>query len=75
MRDAHVPCRRVKDAVGLGPLRVADEDPWHAPVIELVDVVELLDEGQAVEDAKVAHRGLTPVPSLIWRLAIEGLGG
>jgi len=38
-------------------------------------VVELLDEGQAAEDAKVAHRGLAPVPGLVWRLAVEGLGG
>jgi hypothetical protein len=73
--DAHAPCRRVEDAVGLGTLRVADENPWRAPVVELADVVELLDEGQAAEDAKVAHRGLAPMPSLVWRLAVEGLGG
>jgi hypothetical protein len=74
-RDAHTPCRRVEDAVGLGALRVADEDPWRALVVELADVVELLDEGQAAEDAKVAHRRLAPVPGLVWCLAIEGLGG
>jgi hypothetical protein len=38
-------------------------------------VVELLDHGQAAKDTKVAHCGLAPMPGLIWRLAVEGLGG
>ena len=40
--DADTLCCRVEDAVGLDALRIADEDPWRAPVVELADVVELL---------------------------------
>jgi hypothetical protein len=33
-RDADALCRRVEDAVGLDALRVADENPRRAPVVE-----------------------------------------
>jgi len=49
--------------------------PWHALVVELVDVVELLGEGETAEDAEVAHHRLAPMLGLVWRLAIKGLGG
>ena len=68
-------CCRVEDAVGLDALRVADEDPWRAPVVELADVVELLGEGETAKGAEVAHHRLTPVPGLVRRFAVKGLGG
>jgi hypothetical protein len=68
-------CRRVKDVVGLDALHVADEDPLRAPIIELADVVELLGEGKTAEDAEMAHHQLAPVPGLVRRLAVKGLGG
>jgi hypothetical protein len=36
--------------VGLRALRVADEHPWSAPVVELADVAKLLAECEAAED-------------------------
>ena len=73
-RHAHVLCRRVKHAVGLSPLCVADEDPWRAAIVKLAYVVPLLDEGEAAEDAQLADRWLAPMPGLIWRLAVECAG-
>jgi len=73
--DADALCCRVEDEVGLDALRVADEDPWRAPVVELADVVELLGEGERAEDAEVAHHRLTPVPGLVRRFVVKGLGG
>jgi hypothetical protein len=49
-RRAHMLCPWVKNAVGLQALRVADEHPWSAPVVELADVAKLLAECEAVED-------------------------
>jgi hypothetical protein len=49
-RRAHTLCPWVKNAVGLRALRVADEYPWSAPVVELADVANLLAECEAVED-------------------------
>jgi hypothetical protein len=37
-------------AVGLSPLCIADEDSKQTMVIELADVVQLLDKGEATED-------------------------
>jgi hypothetical protein len=51
VRRAHTLCPWVKNAVGLQALRVADELPWSAPVIELADVAKLLAEREAVEDS------------------------
>jgi hypothetical protein len=73
-RDEDALCRRVENAVGLDALCVADEDPRHAPVIELADMVELLGEGETAEDAEAAHHWLAPVPGLIRRLAVKGPG-
>jgi hypothetical protein len=42
---------RVKNAVGLRAIRVADEHPWSAPVVELADVANLLAEREAAEDS------------------------
>jgi hypothetical protein len=75
MGDADVLCRRIEDAVGLDALRVANEDPWHAPVVELADVVELLGGHEAAEDVEVVDYRFAPVPGLVRRLAIKGLGG
>jgi hypothetical protein len=47
---AHTPCPWVKNAVGLRALRVADEHPWSAPVVELADVAKLLTECEAAKD-------------------------
>jgi hypothetical protein len=74
MRDAHTLCHRVEDAVGLHAIRVADEDPQSALIIELAYVAKLLDECDAVEDAEVADRRRVVVPHLVWRLAIKCLG-
>ena len=63
-RHAHMSCRRVEHAVGLSPLCVADEDLRRAALVELADVVQLLDEGEAAEDAQIADR----------RLAVECTG-
>jgi hypothetical protein len=49
-RQARTLCSWVKNAVGLRALRVADEHPWSAPVIELADVAKLLAEREAAED-------------------------
>jgi hypothetical protein len=73
-RDAHTLCHRVEDEVGLHAIRVADEDPGSAPVVELAGVAKLLNECNAAEDAKVADRQCAIVPHLVWRLAIECLG-
>jgi hypothetical protein len=43
-------CPWVKNVVGLRALRVADEHPRSAPVIELADVAKLLAEREAAED-------------------------
>jgi hypothetical protein len=47
---AHTLCLCVKNAVGLRALRVADEHPRGAPIVELADVVNLLGERDAAED-------------------------
>jgi hypothetical protein len=47
---AHTLCPWVKNAVGLRALRVADEHPWSAPVVELADVAKLLTVCEATED-------------------------
>jgi hypothetical protein len=44
-------CPWVKNAVGLPTLRVADEHPWSAPVVELADVAKLLAEREIVKDS------------------------
>jgi hypothetical protein len=46
----HTLCSWVKDVVGLRVLRVANEHPRGAPVVELVDVAKLLGECEAAED-------------------------
>ncbi|KAG8075966.1 hypothetical protein GUJ93_ZPchr0006g42869 [Zizania palustris] len=74
-RNVDVLCRRVEDAVGLGSLRIADENSSRALVIQLADVVELLEECQAAEDVEVANRWLASVPGFIQRLAVKSLGG
>ena len=49
-RRAHTLCSWVKDAVGLRALRVANEHPRGAPIVELADVAKLLGEREAAED-------------------------
>jgi hypothetical protein len=49
-RRAHTLCPWVKNAVGLRALRVADEHPWSAPVVELADVAKLVGERKAAEN-------------------------
>jgi hypothetical protein len=49
-RRAYTLCFLVKDVVGLRALRVANEHPWGAPVVELADVAKLLGEHEAAED-------------------------
>jgi hypothetical protein len=73
-REAHMMCNRVEDAVGLNTIRVAYEDPWSAPVVELADVAKLLDERDAAEDAEVADLRRAVVSHLVCRLAVECLG-
>lgn len=71
----HTLCRRVKDAVHLHTTDVADDYPWGAPVVELANVVEILDERGVAEDVEVIDRRLAPMPSLVWCLAVKRLGG
>jgi hypothetical protein len=47
---AHMLCPWVKNAVGIRALRIADEHPWSAPVVELADVAKLLAECEVAED-------------------------
>jgi hypothetical protein len=68
-------CHWVEDAVGLDALCVANEDPWRAPVIELADLVELLDERQAAKDAEVPDRLLAPVQASYGVLPSRALVG
>jgi hypothetical protein len=49
-RRAYTLCLWVKNAVGLRALRVTDEHPWSAPVVEPADVAKLLAEREAAED-------------------------
>jgi hypothetical protein len=72
-RRAYTLCHRVENVVGLQALRVADEHPRSAPVVELANVATLLGEHEAAEDPQVGDRRLAPMPSLIWRLALESL--
>jgi hypothetical protein len=48
---AHTLCPWVKNAVGLRALRVADEYPCSALVVEFADVAKLLAECEAAEDS------------------------
>jgi hypothetical protein len=43
-------CPRVRNAVGLRSLHVADEQPWSAPDIELADVAKLIGKRESTED-------------------------
>jgi hypothetical protein len=74
-RRVHTLCPLVKNALGLRALRVADEHPWSAPVVELADVAKLLAEREAAEDPYVRDRRLTPMPSHVRRPAVESLAG
>jgi hypothetical protein len=50
VRRAHTLCLWVKNVVGPRALRVTDEHPQSAPVIELADVAKLLSEREAAKD-------------------------
>jgi hypothetical protein len=43
-------CLRVKNAVGLQALRVADEHPRSAPIVEFANVAKLLGECEAAKN-------------------------
>jgi hypothetical protein len=79
--EHYVTCRAhtlhlwVKNAVGLRALRVTDEHPRSALVVEPADVAKLLGEREATEDLKVRDRRLAPMPSLVRRPAVDSLGG
>lgn len=60
---------------GLDAVGVANEHPWHALIIELSNVFELLHERQATKGAEVAHCWLAPAPSLIQCLVVETSSG
>jgi hypothetical protein len=47
---AHMLCLCIKNAVGLQALRIADEHPRSAPVVELADVAKLLAEREAAKN-------------------------
>jgi hypothetical protein len=46
----HTLCPWVKNMVGFRALRIADEHPQGAPVVELADVAKLLSECEAAKD-------------------------
>jgi hypothetical protein len=50
LRRAHMLCPWVKNVVGIRALRVADEHPQSAHVVELADVAKLLAEREAAND-------------------------
>jgi hypothetical protein len=50
-RDPHKLSCRVEDAIRLGAIRVPDEDAGMAAVIELLNLSEILGEGEATERA------------------------
>jgi hypothetical protein len=50
MHRAHTLCPWVKNVVGLRALRIANEHPCSAPIVELADVAKLLAECEAAED-------------------------
>jgi hypothetical protein len=60
-RRAHLPSRRIEDAIRLCTLGVADEDPD----VTLVDVAELLHKRSAAEHAQMVHCRLPSMPRLI----------
>jgi hypothetical protein len=62
---AHLPSRRIKDAIRLCTLDVADEDSSVTPIGELVDVAELLHKRSAAEHAQMVHYRLPSMSSLI----------
>jgi hypothetical protein len=64
-RRAHLPSRRIEDAIRIHTLGVADEDPGATPIGELVDVAELLHKRSTAEHAQVVHYRLPSMPSLI----------
>jgi hypothetical protein len=64
-RRAHLPSRRIEDAICLCTLGVADEDPDATPIGELVDVAELFHKRSAAEHAQVVHCWLPSMSSLI----------
>jgi hypothetical protein len=64
-RHAHLPSRRIEDAIRLCTLGVADEDPGATPVGELVDVAELLHKRSTAEHTQMVHCRLPSMPSLI----------
>jgi hypothetical protein len=64
-RRAHLPSRRIEDAIRLCTLGVANEDPDATPVGELVDVAELLHKLSSAEHAQMVHCQLPSMPSLI----------
>jgi hypothetical protein len=57
--------------VDISPLYVVDENSRRTIIIELTDMLQLLDEGEAAEDELVADRRLAPILGLIHRLAVE----
>jgi hypothetical protein len=66
----------VIEAVGLGPILVADEDHLAPMIVKLSKVwVYVLDVGHASEHAEKVHGGLLPVPRLVRGLAVERAGG
>jgi hypothetical protein len=50
-RDPHMLSCRVEDAICLGAVRLPDEDAGMAAVIELLELGEVLGEGEAAERA------------------------
>jgi hypothetical protein len=60
-RRAHTLCPWVKNVVGLRALRIADEHPQSASVVELTDVAKLIGEREAAE----ASYGVLPLRALM----------
>jgi hypothetical protein len=61
--------------VGFRALRIADEHPQGAPVVELADVAKLLSECEAAKDPLVRDHRIAPMPSLVQRPIVESFGG
>ena len=62
---AHVLGQRIKDSIGLGALCLADKDTRCAMVIQLAELVQVIDIGQAAESPQMPHRRRTPMPCLV----------
>jgi hypothetical protein len=74
-RHVHTLCPCVKNVVGLRALRVADEHPRSASVVELAAVSKLHSKHEIAKDPYLRDCQLAPMPSLVRCPTVESFGG